>query len=103
MLGNKKLKEQMKRVEVFEECFCKIVENYFTTNEQPSLKYSTEGATALLYKFVLSVDNRIKKLEQTLEEASSIILEKDSIIRSQEKFIEELKNGKEKKHSKRRC
>ena len=90
MFGINKMKEELEGLKQFEKGVCTVVENYFIKNEAKDLKFSTHGGSDKFCLFVVSVDKRLKELENKLCEKDSEIASKNEKIAEQEKIIEQM-------------
>lgn len=90
MFGINKMKEELKELKQFEEGVCTVVDNYFENNEVKDLKFSTHGGADKFCLFVMSIDKRMKELENKLCEKDSEIASKNEKIAEQEKIIEQM-------------
>ena len=96
---NKKLKAKVSYLEAFEQSVCKVIDGYFKHNEEPKLKYSTDCAVDRLYHFVISVDSRLKNLEdeivsknKEIENLKSEIDSDNDELANKDEKIDELKS-----------
>lgn len=87
MFGISKIKEELKELKQFEKGVCTVVDNYFENNEVKDLKFSTHGGADKFCLFVMSVDKRMKELENKLCEKDSEIASKDEKIEEQKAIM----------------
>lgn len=104
------IEERLANLEQFEKSVSTICDNYFAKNEKKDLSFSTGCTADKFYHFVMSVDEKLKRLGKIEEEnktlkaevfaktneneALKFYLEDKNIINSQAKDIEQLRKTK---------
>lgn len=61
----KAIEERLAKAEQFEKGVCTVIDNYFATNEKKELDFSTDCVSDKFYRFVMSVDEKLKALEKS--------------------------------------
>lgn len=87
----KALEEKVAKAEQFEKGVCTVIDNYFATNENKELSFSTDCVAEKFYHFVMSVYEKLKALAKVEEENSALKEEIAKECAEHQKFCETAK------------
>lgn len=87
----KAIEKRLAKAEQFEKGVCTVIDNYFATNEKKELKFSTDCVCDKFYHFVMSVDEKLKRLDKIEEENETLKAEIAKECEEHQQFCETAK------------